>query len=512
VSIICRLLPIVLLIGITTSIGCPLKSVPGPGDIPDIADTTPDIPIVPDVSEVTDTVSGLYWSMAGTESLFREILLEGPVVWVRVLANGVVLAATEDEVWQIEESLATKISSPEELDPATIGWAVGLSDGTLLLGTPADIYVSTEEGLVSSPLAEVLGSDTISDALSRPNGGDDIIWFSTSDGIQFWQDGSVYLLTVDDMDTANALITWGAVTESGSPSLWAATDGQVFALEKDGDDYVVLIERTDLPTTAIAANAQGELWLSSGGSVEARMPDGGWYGVTLPVEAGLVVAHPHADGVWLEATDGAIYHIHDMEIWNTDGAPEGALADSDAGGRVLVVADDGLLRLNPGRSIGVSGIANGQSISNTTTVHITPSFPELVSTVSVSLDNSPAQLLDPPWDLTLNTTILAEGSHELGIEVQYTDDIVIVLVIVFDVSPDLVTWTDDIQNIADNTCGNCHGAASALERKLFTIDHWIEDIDDIINAVETGLMPPGEPLDEELIQLIKTWADLGFLE
>ncbi len=511
-SIIRRLLPLTVWLGIVTMMACPLKAVPGPGDIPDVVDTTPDIPTLPDVQEVTDTYSGLYWTMAGTESLSEETLLDVPVVWARVLSNNTVLAATADAVWQIQESLATVLSTPEELDPSTITWAVGLSDDTLLLGTPTNIYVSTEDGFVASPLAEVLASDTVHDALSRPNGGDDIIWFSTSDGIQFWQADSVYLITVEDIDLSNALITWGAMTASETPGLWAAADDQVFALEQDGEDYVALVERTDLSATSIGANGDGELWLSSNGAVEVRMPDGGWYDVTMPSDAGSILAHSGATGLWVEADDGSLYHIYNMEIWGTDNVPDGAFADADGSGRVLVVSDQGLHRLNPGRSIGVSGIADGQSISTNTTVIITPSFPELVSSVSTSIDGSPEQTLDAPWELVLDTLVLAEGSHELRIDVVYTDDIEVELVIGFDVSPDLVIWTDDIENIATNACGNCHGAAAALERKLFTIDHWIENIDEIINALETGLMPPGEPLDDELIQRIKAWADLGFLE
>ena len=73
-----------------------------------------------------------------------------------------------------------------------------------------------------------------------------------------------------------------------------------------------------------------------------------------------------------------------------------------------------------------------------------------------------------------------------------------------------VSWTLDIKPIADNKCGNCHGASGYHGLKLYTRDHWETYFPMIVPSIKTGKMPQGTSMGAGQLDLIILWGKLGY--
>ena len=72
------------------------------------------------------------------------------------------------------------------------------------------------------------------------------------------------------------------------------------------------------------------------------------------------------------------------------------------------------------------------------------------------------------------------------------------------------SWNEHIQPLFQAHCVNCHGPQGG-GRSLDEREEWQAEIDNIINSLETGMMPlSADPLSEEAIAQIRAWKEAGF--
>jgi len=106
---------------------------------------------------------------------------------------------------------------------------------------------------------------------------------------------------------------------------------------------------------------------------------------------------------------------------------------------------------------------------------------------------------------------LGDGAHSLIITASYTDGFPTSFAeLSFLIEQPSTGWGEEISLISESECSQCHGEAGFVQLKLFKKQQWVDNINGIINALETNLMPPGEPLSTETIEVIKLWRDLEF--
>ena len=105
--------------------------------------------------------------------------------------------------------------------------------------------------------------------------------------------------------------------------------------------------------------------------------------------------------------------------------------------------------------------------------------------------------------------MLGPGVHDIQVDVRYTDGQAITGQLSFLGPP---TWVNDIGPLSEAECAACHGDGGSAH-PMATAEQWQFEIAAIMDDIETGRMPYGQPrLGEDLIQLVRDWRDSGFLE
>jgi len=75
-----------------------------------------------------------------------------------------------------------------------------------------------------------------------------------------------------------------------------------------------------------------------------------------------------------------------------------------------------------------------------------------------------------------------------------------------------VTWTLDVDPLAVERCGNCHGEGEFAQER-YTYEQWVEEYDDILLVVKSQAMPLNDdPLTDDEIDIIEQWKEDGFVE
>ena len=74
----------------------------------------------------------------------------------------------------------------------------------------------------------------------------------------------------------------------------------------------------------------------------------------------------------------------------------------------------------------------------------------------------------------------------------------------------VTTWEDDVAPIYEAKCAMCHGPNS-VANDLSAMEHWVDDIVNILIRVKTDMPANDPPLDPNLTALIEAWSDGGFV-
>ena len=435
-----------------------------------------------------------------------EPLALGAIPAAAPLADGRVIAETPDGLALISDDATLALDfppgTPLELEPGALR-AAALVDGELLIAADAGLFALVDGLLLPSPLgalvAEVTGLHSTADGA---------LWLVDADGLHVWREGELSRVTPAEMTGVDGPAAVGQWADTST--LWVADDAALYAIGFGRDGLQAWAVDAEARIEAVAVNDDGGVWLSMAGALWHLAADGTWQDFALPFTITGLAASSAAPDVWINA-GGTLWQHRDGRFRPVEGIPAYASLRAEADGSVLLFGDDGLHRVRPGRFVRLTGVDATTVVDRELTVVIEPTRPDQVTTVEQTLDGgAPTPIAGPPWQITLSPATLPEGRRTLRVAVTYNDGERIEVEATFRVQGP-PNWQDDIEPIFIAHCEQCHGPRGGAHI-MDSMEIWIEEIDDIIDAIIGNRMPlppnPAVPADQ--LELIRSWRDTGF--
>ena len=440
-----------------------------------------------------------------------------------------------------------RVARDGEVDPVEPGWdgdsdlgvirgVAQLPGGPFLVASQIGLLYLAQGQLWPSPVSLVLDAavtglvaDTRTDP-ARPS-----IWRATSGGLYQLVDDTLYEIRPGPQTPGPVgALSLGPDPQDGArAAVWASFGERVYAVRPDDDGvmaYTFEVAFED-PVIDIASDSLGHVWVVTSRGLFLRRPAGvlgiaPWIHWVLPDGQRAVAVATHRDGATWVLTDAAVYRALDAEFrWQLAlGAPASDVVGMDVGdqGSVWLTRARELVHLSPSPTVGVVGIAPGETLDVFPDVSAHPSFPDQVSHVSITVDECPPVTFEQaPYVVTGGALVwrdcLAAGVHTLAVQVDY-DGLESALASVgfgWVERAEQITWRGHIEpQIYMRSCARpgCHIDGFAPDG----YDAWVEKIGPIIQrtdpATVQGRMPPnGARLTEAERLLIQWWRDDGFL-
>ncbi len=467
------------------------------GDAAVSVDGTPD----PDGAVVIDATLVPALTMDPARSAEPERLSEEAVSAAVPLADNVVLAQVGEALhWLSHEDAVTL----DGADGALRG-AVNLGEETVV-ATDTGLFAIRGAGLVASPLDAhlsavwtVIGTD------------DETAWFLGDDGIRVWQSGRLHEFALDEAPDAWPGVMTAAGAYGGQDALWLAVDDMIYALAFDAASPAAWVVEPGGTVGAMAATADG-LWITLDGDLAHLDTDDQWHLWTLPFAVAALSGHADAPDVWMD-TDQGLVQLRDGRARAVADVPMFTGMTTAHDGSAVLWGESGLHRVRPGRFVRLVGLEEGAIIRSDVTISVEATSPDTVSLVEFAFDDGEATAVDgPPWQIELSPRGLGAGRHAVGVTVRYADDSEVSVSAHFEVvGPP--TWEADIEPIFVQHCDQCHGPRGYAHR-METLGVWVDEIVEIIDAVEAGRMPltPNPLLTDNEIQLLRDWQTAEFPE
>ncbi len=427
-----------------------------------------------------------------------EVLIESPVPVVAPLVDGRIVAQGDGEIVVLAPEGITSLGA--ESGALLSAQAV---QGELIVATTDGLFAWTRGALMPSPLGELVDGVT-----GLHMTADGALWILDNGGLHVYRDG---LLSGVDPGPMGALPMTAVGAWDGVPALWVVGDEALYAVGFGDDGLEAWSLAPEADVHGVAVNDMGGLWISAGGRVSHIADDGSYTDLILPFEARALAAHPAAPDLWIVG-DGGLWQLRDGRIRPIEGLAgfQGLRAEMD--GSVLIHGAAGLMRVRPGRFVNLDGLDEGMIVDRQTTVTISATNPEDVSQLSYRLDDDNGRVLEgPPWQLVLEPGPVPEGAHTLQVTAAYADGEQVVAEIAFIVQGP-PTWEDDVEAIFFQHCDACHGERGYAHR-METMDVWIDEFDDIVDAIVNNRMPlpPNPMVTPEELELIRAWGETGML-
>jgi hypothetical protein len=297
----------------------------------------------------------------------------------------------------------------------------------------------------------------------------------------------------------------GPLSIDGTPLVVAANDRGVFAV--GGDAILRAFDLGVASPVAVDVDSRGTLWVVAGGRLLERSAAGDWLPWLFAEDVGSVTAGRRATDVWL-SVGADLVHVEGGVFSVAGPAPITFLAADD--GAALVVRAGGVIeRLREGRSVRLEAPREAEVLETVTLVDARALPRSLQADLAFALDGVSVPAGAP---ISLDPMQLSPGLHRLVATATYPDgDVLRVERQFFALTAVFPTWTDDVRPVAESVCSACHtpsGGAHLLENS----DQWRAEIDRIVEALDSGEMPLGDPLSEEDRLRIRLWAATGMQE
>ena len=433
--------------------------------------------------------------LAGEEALLLSVSDAAAVSTARHFQAVAQAGAT---LWLLQEGQGAQPMTDDNL--ALVG-AVRDAQGQLLVATDEDIRVWSANRLTGIDVGEGFAG-TI---LSIQTAGEDV-WVLTDAGLYLLRDDWMRMVQVDAGSAVVEVV--GNGRWNGVPVVWLLTERAIVGLEQE-TLAVVERRRVAAAASAVTVDGQGVLWLVNRGDVLRGEPDGGWSSQNFSAPVTHIVSNPQDVGVWLETEAGVVYHDGGYAFAG-DFSLEGSSVDQL--GRLLRPTEDGVVRLGAERTVAVVGLEDGQVVSSSLDVFISPSMVDGINGIDASIDGVAVES-----DLDAQTVFVDADAwfggdlHELEVRVSWADGAVSdAKPVTFSVPVlDDVTWSEHINPLSQASCSICHDGSS--ETILETSADWESNIDGILSMVSSGSMPLGDAaLSDAQIGLIRAWRDGGF--
>lgn len=409
--------------------------------------------------------------------------------------------------------LEAEASPVESLASEVVSVAAG-EDGWTLVSTDRGLAELIGAALVPSPL-EILATGGPAQLSADRDG----LWLAPSGGgVQRWRDDVLFDVAVEGLALEAPVIATGpdpaGIERAG---IWMASgDAVAFLRFGSGDGSVeaeVVLEGATFEDVDV--DAIGRVWVRGDAGLLMRTSDGAWTQWRTP-GAPDVIATPGALGVWLRDGD-RWWHFEDRRWTEVTGVPTPVRpVGLDARGRLLLIADQGLLAVAARRWITLRGLPDGGPVDLPTAVRPIPTSRVAPRSYVAWIDDAEIPVEDGV--VTVDPLDLDDGLHELRITAYWRTGEPASATAQFGVGEfETPTWEGDIEPIYARFCTPCHapaGGAHLLETRAL----WEAEFEGILEQVEEGEMPLNngtnpsfEPLGPGEIQAIRAWAAGGFL-
>ena len=389
------------------------------------------------------------------------------------------LCQSEGQVWFVDEASSIHNWIGEHHSVS----ATATADGFLLV---LDGELHRYDGYELSPI-----DVPIPVPIEFIRGSEDTVWMVGAGRLFRWVGDSVSEVAVEGVGNVLGV-------EATASRLFVRVP-ELIAVDLTGESPEVT-SVWDRPVTAMALDAQGDLWTVSEGELHRKQGDEEPLRISMPER----VVNAVGPGIWVQG-ETASYRFHNGGFASHMLRAEGMFGVDDYG-RMLQIREGELRRHSAGRPIVVAGLSDSLMVSETVT--LLPSDPASLGALRVWVDDRPLVLSEDPFRVTLNPEDLAEGEHRLRFfaESSKGDSMTEQSVWVGELSS--VEWPS-IQALSDQHCARCHGGETLTD--LSTADGWERRIDSIIDVVTAQEMPLGGPyLNDEEIIMIRAWKHGGF--
>ncbi|MEE2902601.1 MAG: Ig-like domain-containing protein [Myxococcota bacterium] len=405
------------------------------------------------------------------------------------------------------------------LDAETLPW------GSLLLWTGSEFFIWEDDQVVRSPISEKIPVTKSGELLIAPGpSGKKDVWITTDSAVFLWREEQAIQLDFGPLAAGPKHLRFGAPWNT-SAATWLGTSNGVDALVETGTVTTRYQSLVAYPVDNLVIDFEGTVWVLTSGRLFSRDWDNNWV-EHLGLGTVLAIAgHRDSKQLWLMtkrmglwshrggnfqpaewSDNGLSLDSLDLEKLVFSGLREGQLIVGDHLNRYVVT---------PGRFLNLEGLEDGSLLTSTVSFDVRVSEPQTVDEIQVFLDGQPLSPASSPSNFSISPAGLADGSHEISVNVSYLDGApdsrLVVRFSVYSENPP--TWVNDIFPIFQNDCEVCHGLRGSA-RLLSTPDLWRSDIDIILDVVRKGTMPlpPSPPLSEGEIIQIEGWKAAGYLE
>jgi hypothetical protein len=377
-----------------------------------------------------------------------------------------------------------------------------LGEGGALIATETALLALSTTGGTSVLAPSPLGARTgpVVDLMEVG----DTLWIAAAGGLYRYDATRFEEVRPGGVPLAAAQLA-GPLSIDGTQLVVAASDRGVFAV--GGDATLRAFDLGVASPVAVDVDARGTLWVVAAGRLLERSAAGDWLQWLFAEDVGSVTAGRRATDVWL-SVGADLVHVEGGVFSVAGPAPTTFLAADD--GAALVVRADGVVeRLREGRSVRLEAPREAEVLETVRLVDARALPRSLQAELALVLDGVSIPAGAP---LSLDPTQLSPGLHRLVATATYPDgDVLRAERQFFALTADFPTWTDDVLPVAEGVCSACHtptGGAHPLENS----DQWRAEIDRIVEALDSGEMPLGEPLSEEDRLRIRLWAATGMQE
>lgn len=386
----------------------------------------------------------------------------------------------------------------------------GVGQGVNFAGVPLDSsrILLTAEGKLYTFDGSWLSPSPISDQLPVPissiQAERSVLWFFGADHLFRWQDGQIRQLRFEDSSSASSFLSAFHVAANGELAL---SIPELMLVDAQNQPAKVMEHHPDILPTSIQSTLAGDLWVAdSSATLRRRDANGKWSDLLLASPINTLMASPMASKLWIELSLGTL--VYEDGVLCEAELPDGEKLAVDSLGRMLVKAEQRLLRVAIDRPVAVVGMMPGESLSILKELQFLPTNSSTLTALSVWVGNQQLELDEDPLRAIINPDDYPVGEHQLRIFSQ-GDEGTTARFFPF-ITGDLPTvlW-EELELMLVEKCLSCHSADALLP--LHTKELWQHNIDSILSEVSTQSMPLGGPyLTEEEIISIRGWKYGGF--
>lgn len=431
---------------------------------------------------------------------FVKALDSTPAHLAHPLPGDRVLAADAQGVRLV--STATSVAVSELLLTSATAFDEGV-----VAATEDSLYVLQDQALVLSPLSMALEGGQPTQLLGIRQD----LWISTTQALHLWRGGEIYEIEPEGLPTRNARMAW-----SPSGDVWVASENAFYRLESrmllEGGAQA-FPQAVGGPIDTFGVDGQGTVWVVIGGLLYSRAIGGDWCEHDAVRSVMSVQTNGRSNLIWITTPSG--FWQHEQGLFRpVQGVPEGDVLAVAEDGSALISGSGGLSQVFSELQVDLVGLEEGALLGLATTIEVRPLLPEQVEQVTATLDGAELSVSAQPWSVALDPALLADGSHELAVNVAYMGGTVVSESLRFSVyvGPP-PSWEANIGPLFDDSCALCHGPQGSA-RRIDTPALWVELIDLILDNVRNDRMPlpPVDLLDASQVELIEGWQAAGFPE